>query len=252
LRSVARIKAIDLSRLRPDRAVAKAIGAKLAVPKFKDATTKPSDFNDLHQLDGLDTVKTQIEAATEAESQTPTSTTDFRDLIHDAPKGSMPGDNHLLSQTADAVGKILANQNIFSRGGLVFTLDKNRNRLILMTPDTLRTRKEEFLILYRIREVGAARESIEFPRAISEAAEKGGPATPVTVAPAKPLSTGQPWKLPARTVPAQNSTCAQLPHKRTNAHKFFCLSLLLDAKQPLTYEGNPCKAIGGIAHRTEL
>lgn len=44
---------------------AKAIGAKLAVPKFKDTATKQTDFNDLHQLEGLETVKTQIEAATE-------------------------------------------------------------------------------------------------------------------------------------------------------------------------------------------
>ena len=43
---------------------AKTIHARLAVPQFKDTTTKPTDFNDLHQLEGLDTVKTQIENAT--------------------------------------------------------------------------------------------------------------------------------------------------------------------------------------------
>ena len=42
---------------------AKTIDAKLAVPKFNDTTQKPTDFNDLHQLEGNDTVKTQIEAA---------------------------------------------------------------------------------------------------------------------------------------------------------------------------------------------
>ena len=42
---------------------AKTIHARLAVAQFKDTTTKPTDFNDLHQLEGLDTVKTQIEAA---------------------------------------------------------------------------------------------------------------------------------------------------------------------------------------------
>ncbi|MBI4664447.1 MAG: DUF3631 domain-containing protein [Verrucomicrobia bacterium] len=45
------------------RAAALAIRAKLAVPQFKDSTTKPTDFNDLHQLEGLDTVKQQIESA---------------------------------------------------------------------------------------------------------------------------------------------------------------------------------------------
>ena len=43
---------------------AKAIGARLAVPQFRDTTTRPTDFNDLHQLEGLDAVKAQIEAAT--------------------------------------------------------------------------------------------------------------------------------------------------------------------------------------------
>ena len=42
---------------------AKVIGAKLVVPQFTDATTKPTDFNDLDQLEGLDTVKTQINNA---------------------------------------------------------------------------------------------------------------------------------------------------------------------------------------------
>jgi len=43
---------------------AKAIGARLAVPQFKDVSSKTTDFNDLHQLQGADTVKTQIENAT--------------------------------------------------------------------------------------------------------------------------------------------------------------------------------------------
>jgi len=43
---------------------AKTIHAKLAVPQFTDTSTKPTDFNDLHQLEGLAAVKTQIENAT--------------------------------------------------------------------------------------------------------------------------------------------------------------------------------------------
>lgn len=42
---------------------AKSIRAKLAVAQFKDTTTKPTDFNDLHQQEGINTVKAQIEAA---------------------------------------------------------------------------------------------------------------------------------------------------------------------------------------------
>jgi len=43
---------------------AKAIGACLAVPQFTDISQKLTDFNDLHQLQGADTVKTQIEYTT--------------------------------------------------------------------------------------------------------------------------------------------------------------------------------------------
>ena len=56
-------------------AAAKAIQARLAFPQFKDLTTKPTDFNDLNALDGLATVKAQIESAT-----TPKETTD--DIIN--------------------------------------------------------------------------------------------------------------------------------------------------------------------------
>jgi putative DNA primase/helicase len=45
-------------------AAARAIGAKLAVPKFKDCAENPTDFNDLQTLEGVNTVKDQIEAAT--------------------------------------------------------------------------------------------------------------------------------------------------------------------------------------------
>lgn len=40
---------------------AKAIRARLAVPRFSDLSTEPSDFNDLHQLAGIDAVKAQID-----------------------------------------------------------------------------------------------------------------------------------------------------------------------------------------------
>lgn len=42
---------------------ANTIAAKLASPQFTDLTTKPTDFNDLQQLQGIAQVKTQIEAA---------------------------------------------------------------------------------------------------------------------------------------------------------------------------------------------
>jgi putative DNA primase/helicase len=44
-------------------AAAKAIHAKLAIPTFTNTATKPTDFNDLHQLQGASAVREQIEAA---------------------------------------------------------------------------------------------------------------------------------------------------------------------------------------------
>lgn len=44
-------------------AAAKAIHAKLVIPQFANLETKPTDFNDLSCLEGLDTVKTQLTEA---------------------------------------------------------------------------------------------------------------------------------------------------------------------------------------------
>ena len=51
---------------------ARAVGGLLAVPVFQDAATRGTDFNDLHQAEGLKTVHQYIEAA--------------RPIIEDAPK----------------------------------------------------------------------------------------------------------------------------------------------------------------------
>ncbi|RLB37448.1 MAG: DNA primase, partial [Deltaproteobacteria bacterium] len=42
---------------------AKVIGALLAVPKFHDTSTKPTDFNDLAQLEGLEAVRACLDQA---------------------------------------------------------------------------------------------------------------------------------------------------------------------------------------------
>jgi phage/plasmid primase-like uncharacterized protein len=43
-------------------AAAQAVGGRVVCPRFKDTTTKPKDFNDLHQLEGLDEARRQLEA----------------------------------------------------------------------------------------------------------------------------------------------------------------------------------------------
>ena len=45
------------------QAVSKKHGLKMAVPSFKDLSTKPTDFDDLRRLEGVEEVKRQAEAA---------------------------------------------------------------------------------------------------------------------------------------------------------------------------------------------
>jgi hypothetical protein len=49
--------------------VARAVKGLLAVPKFKEFSTKPTDFNDLHVLEGLEAVKQQVMSAVLVESK---------------------------------------------------------------------------------------------------------------------------------------------------------------------------------------
>lgn len=47
------------------RAAAEAIKAEVVAPKFKEVTTKPTDFNDLARLEGIEAVKMQLEENSE-------------------------------------------------------------------------------------------------------------------------------------------------------------------------------------------
>jgi hypothetical protein len=123
--------------------------------------------------------------------------TDSCSLLNDErPKVRLPGDNYLLSDAAKAVGEILSKKDIFSRGGLVFTLDRNGDRLILMTPDILRTWIEDHLFLFRVREVRDAEELIQIKRTISETDAKGVLASPQFQKCLRPIERLNPIRLP--------------------------------------------------------
>lgn len=51
------------SGLVSSKQAAQTAAAMIAVPKFRDTSSKPTDFNDLHVLEGLDAVRAQIQAA---------------------------------------------------------------------------------------------------------------------------------------------------------------------------------------------
>lgn len=46
------------------QAVAREHGLKMGIPQFKDVSGRPTDFNDLHHLEGLEEVRRQVEGAT--------------------------------------------------------------------------------------------------------------------------------------------------------------------------------------------
>ena len=53
------------------REAALSIGAQVVIPKFKDSTTHPTDFNDLYILEGRDAVRAILENVNENESDIP-------------------------------------------------------------------------------------------------------------------------------------------------------------------------------------
>lgn len=58
------------SGLNNARKAASNLDCDVVYPKFKDLSTKPTDFNDLHNLEGLDEVRRQIEEGNKSEIQT--------------------------------------------------------------------------------------------------------------------------------------------------------------------------------------
>ena len=64
---------------------AQAVNARVAVPQFKGTSGKPTDFNDLRELEGFATVRAQIESAAKPEqapmSQTPAANNRDGDVV---------------------------------------------------------------------------------------------------------------------------------------------------------------------------
>jgi hypothetical protein len=94
------------------------------------------------------------------------------------PKVQLPGDNYLLSDCARAIGKILAPKNIFARGGLVFAVNDRKDGLTPMTPETLRTWVEDYLVLFKVRKLAGTDELIQFKRTINQTDAAGILASP--------------------------------------------------------------------------
>jgi hypothetical protein len=118
-------------------------------------------------------------------------------LNDERPLVQLPGDNHLLSETALAVGKILAPKDIFQRGGMVFTVSDRKDGLALMTPDVLRTWLEDYLVLYKVRKVSGTDETIQFRRTITQTDAAGILASPQFIGQLQEIERFNPIRMPA-------------------------------------------------------
>ncbi len=89
------------------------------------------------------------------------------------PKVQLPGDNYLLSDTAREIGKLLAEKDIFARGGLAFTVNDRKDGLALMTPESFRSWLEDYLVCFKVRRPSGTDETIQFKRTLSKADAEG-------------------------------------------------------------------------------
>jgi hypothetical protein len=100
-------------------------------------------------------------------------------LLNDPrPKVQLPGDDYLLSDCAREIGKILAPKDIFSRGGLVFTINERKDGLTPISQEMLRTWIEDYLVCYKVRKVSGTDQVIQFKRTINETDAAGILAAP--------------------------------------------------------------------------
>jgi hypothetical protein len=112
------------------------------------------------------------------------------------PKVQLPGDNYLLSDTARELGKILASKDIFTRGGLVFTVNDREDGLTPMTAEILRTWIEDFLVLFKVRKLTGTDEAIQFKRTITQTDAAGILASPQFTAQLQRIERFSPVRMP--------------------------------------------------------
>jgi hypothetical protein len=156
---------------------AKAIGGKLAVPKFADGEVEGKDFNDLARLDGLEAVKQQVNDALAVQSLTPEpgNGDDLQRAINDPrPKIRLPGPDRLLSDFAVELADAVHDKDIYLRNGEVVTLADNDLKPI--SPQAFRCWAERFFIGYRAKTIGE--NSFQFDVTMSDNEARGTLAAP--------------------------------------------------------------------------
>src|ERR1051325_7546907 len=111
------------------------------------------------------------------------------------PKVRLPGDDYLLSETANEMGAILAPRDIFSRGEVVFKINDRRDGLAPMMPETFRTWVEDHLIGWRYRKIGD-NESVPVDRTLTKTEADGILASPQFNKHLRPIERLNPIRMP--------------------------------------------------------
>ncbi|HOC55761.1 MAG TPA: hypothetical protein PKI20_09085 [Verrucomicrobiota bacterium] len=120
----------------------------------------------------------------------------MKELNDRRPKVQLPGDNYLLSETAREVGKILAERDIFARGGLPFIVNDRKDGLVQMTAETLRTWVEDYLVCFKVRKLAGTDEAIQFKRTISQTDAAGILASPQFIGQLQEVERFNPIRVP--------------------------------------------------------
>jgi hypothetical protein len=117
-------------------------------------------------------------------------------LLNDKrPKVQLPADNYLLSDCAHEMGKILAQKDIFQRGGFVFIANEQKDGLVPMMPETLRTWVEDYLVCYKVRKI-SENQTVEFKRTITQTDAAGILSSPQFIAQLQNVERFNPVRMP--------------------------------------------------------
>ena len=113
------------------------------------------------------------------------------------PKVRLPGDNHVLSDTAAEVGDLLKDKDIFRRGSLVFHPPKTEQEFQPMTADTFRSWAEQHLLFFKLR-LTPYGEMLRLIRTMSSSDAEGILASPQFLAALREVERFNPVRMPVR------------------------------------------------------
>jgi hypothetical protein len=160
---------------------ARAIGGKLAVPKFADSEVDGKDFNDLARLDGLEAVKRQVNEALASQPVTAELAPDTdaaddlqRAMVDTRPKIRLPGPDRLVSEFGKDLASALHDKSVYIRNDEIVALIDGT--LKPLTAQAFRCWTENYFVGYRAKTIGE--NSFEFNVTMSESEARATMAAP--------------------------------------------------------------------------